>query len=378
MTEDPVADQVRRRVQRVTEDAHRLLDADVPERAGVDVEDVARLIATIDERLAHCEGAAEAAAAHAELLERLARRFEARFEALSAVDRALARLRETTAPGAMLSRAPKELCDGSRLTRAVLSLLNDGVIVAEAAHFADDAVAAAKALEQLAASPARLDHPLIDAELLRRRRATIVTDVQVHPRVHRPTAQVMGWHSYVAAPFVVRGDVIGVIHADTGREGRPLDVLDGDVVWAFARGLAGLYETASLRRALRRQREEMRDFVEWLSARSGELADASIELVAERPSPPDPPGRIDALAPAPGVDDRAAFEELLTRRELDVLRLLARGTTNSGIAAELVVSEATVKFHVVNLLRKLRVSNRAEAVARYHRVVRVRREDVSR
>jgi DNA-binding NarL/FixJ family response regulator len=72
------------------------------------------------------------------------------------------------------------------------------------------------------------------------------------------------------------------------------------------------------------------------------------------------------------VDDRVAFEQLLTRRELDVLRLLARGETNAAIAAALVISEATVKFHVVNLLRKLRVSNRAEAVARYHRVVRVR------
>src|SRR5439155_15426961 len=233
-----------------------------------------------------------------------------------------------------------------------------GFAVAEAAHFSHEPVAAVKALEQLAANPARLEHPLIDADLLRRRRATIVPDVQALPRVHRPTAQIMGGHSSAAAPPVVRGDVVGVIHADTGPEGRPLDVLDGDVVWAFARGLADAYETTSLRRSLRRQREESRDFIEWLSARSSELADASIELVPERPAPPDPPGRIDVVVATSPVDDRAAFEDLLTRRELDVLRRLARGATNSAIAADLVISEATVKFHMVNILRKLRVSNR--------------------
>jgi DNA-binding NarL/FixJ family response regulator len=71
-------------------------------------------------------------------------------------------------------------------------------------------------------------------------------------------------------------------------------------------------------------------------------------------------------------DDRIVFDQLLTRRELDVLRLLARGGTNRRIAAELVISEATVKSHVVSVLRKLRVANRAEAVSRYHRLMRPR------
>ena len=57
--------------------------------------------------------------------------------------------------------------------------------------------------------------------------------------------------------------------------------------------------------------------------------------------------------------------ELLTRRELDVLRLMARGDSNKAIATELVVSEGTVKFHVKNILRKLRAANRVEAAARY-------------
>ena len=66
----------------------------------------------------------------------------------------------------------------------------------------DDAAAAA-VLAELQASPLRLEHPLIETELLRRRRATIVVDADVHPRVDRRTARLMGWRSYAAAPVVV-------------------------------------------------------------------------------------------------------------------------------------------------------------------------------
>ena len=45
-----------------------------------------------------------------------------------------------------------------------------------------------------------------------------------------------------------------------------------------------------------------------------------------------------------------------------MLRLLARGLSNRAIGAELFISETTVKFHVGNLMRKLMVSRRAEAV----------------
>jgi DNA-binding NarL/FixJ family response regulator len=53
----------------------------------------------------------------------------------------------------------------------------------------------------------------------------------------------------------------------------------------------------------------------------------------------------------------------LTPRELQVLRLVAAGTTNKAIAAELVLSERTVDRHVSNILMKLRVPTRAAATA---------------
>ena len=54
----------------------------------------------------------------------------------------------------------------------------------------------------------------------------------------------------------------------------------------------------------------------------------------------------------------------LTDRELEVLALLAAGTSNSRIAAELVVTLDTVKKHVSHVLGKLGAANRTEAVTR--------------
>ncbi len=52
----------------------------------------------------------------------------------------------------------------------------------------------------------------------------------------------------------------------------------------------------------------------------------------------------------------------LTAREIDVLRLLARGMSNRDIGRALFISETTAKFHVANIMRKLEVRRRAEAV----------------
>jgi len=65
--------------------------------------------------------------------------------------------------------------------------------------------------------------------------------------------------------------------------------------------------------------------------------------------------------PPPGATAPASLSEL-TDREVEVLKLIARGLSNGEIARELFVSEATVKTHVTRILTKLKLRDRVQAV----------------
>jgi len=64
----------------------------------------------------------------------------------------------------------------------------------------------------------------------------------------------------------------------------------------------------------------------------------------------------------PTHTQRPATTDPLSERELEVLRLLARGMSNQEIAGALVVGEATVRSHVSAILRKLQLASRTQAV----------------
>jgi DNA-binding NarL/FixJ family response regulator len=66
-------------------------------------------------------------------------------------------------------------------------------------------------------------------------------------------------------------------------------------------------------------------------------------------------------------DGSDARLELLTEREHDVLRLVGQGHTNAEVAAELFISEATVKSHLGHILTKLDLRDRAAAIVLAHR-----------
>jgi DNA-binding NarL/FixJ family response regulator len=73
---------------------------------------------------------------------------------------------------------------------------------------------------------------------------------------------------------------------------------------------------------------------------------------------------IESYAAAPTADPRAAAQlTTLTDREVDVLRLVARGRSNAEIAASLFLGEATVKTYISRMLTKLDLRDRVQAAA---------------
>lgn len=74
------------------------------------------------------------------------------------------------------------------------------------------------------------------------------------------------------------------------------------------------------------------------------------------------PGRATSVAPATPMPAQA--NDVLTRREAEVLVHLAEGLSNKQIAAKLGISEHTAKFHVNSILQKMNAQKRVEAVVR--------------
>jgi DNA-binding CsgD family transcriptional regulator len=292
------------------------------------------------------------------LREELAREAVARLRVLERVRAAVGRLNDAGPVSEIIERAPAEAAAAIELDRVLLSRVEDGWLVGEALHWEGDAKSAEQTLARLRAAPAQIAYPLIEGELLRRRRAAIVTAAEGDPATRQANWDVMQWEDYVAAPVIMEGRVAGFLHGD--RAGAALRALDRDALARFAEGFSEVYERAVLRRRLRVERQELRRIATWADARTAELSDGAIDLARDR-------------QPAEGAEAerppaRSALRDLLTPRELDVLEHLVRGETNADIARSLVLSEGTVKFHVKNILRKMNAANRAEATSRYLRL----------
>jgi LuxR family transcriptional regulator, regulator of acetate metabolism len=288
----------------------------------------------------------------------LAREAVARLRVLERVRAAVGRLNDAGPVSEIIERAPAEAAAAIELDRVLLSRVEDGWLVGEALHWEGDAKSAEQTLARLRAAPAQIAYPLIEGELLRRRRAAIVTAAEGDPATRQANWDVMRWQGYVAAPVIMEGRVAGFLHGD--RAAAELRALDRDALARFAEGFSEVYERAVLRRRLRVERQELRRIATWADARTAELSDGAIDLARDR----QPAEGADAERPPAG----SALRDLLTPRELDVLEHLVRGETNADIARSLVLSEGTVKFHVKNILRKMNAANRAEATSRYLRL----------
>ena len=272
-----------------------------------------------------------------------------RSDALERIADAVRRLGEIGSPQGILDRAAEELGTSSALGRVVLSEVRGDALVVRSMWSVEGSEVVAAALEELRTSPIRLEYPLVEDEVARGQRTQIVQARGARSRGAQRLGDVLGWDSYVVAALVVQGATVGLLHGDACLTGRTLDSLDVEIVTRYAEGLAGVFERAVLREMLQQHHHELRSAVEWMSGRLGQLSGGSGEVTAV------------------GVAAEASLMDALTARELEVLRLLARGQTNLEIARTLVVREGTIKYHVKNILRKLGATSRADAVARFAR-----------
>jgi LuxR family transcriptional regulator, regulator of acetate metabolism len=269
---------------------------------------------------------------------------------LAKVREALGRLRAVLDVREISERCVRELCQSLGFDRAVLFTVENDELVADAVHFNGDPDWAADFLAMARAARPRLDHMLLESEVVRRKRPLLVSDPTGDPRAFKPLVDASRTQSYIAAPVMPGGNVIAMLHVDRYTSGKAVTQEDVELVWTFAEGFGYAYERTRLLARLRRH--------------AAELAEVGGMPFSAAPASPPPSLRsFKTVEPAAASDSEA--ETPLTAREREVMELVSTGSTNSEIATALVISESTVKSHVKHILRKLGAANRAEAVSRH-------------
>jgi DNA-binding CsgD family transcriptional regulator len=285
----------------------------------------------------------------------------------AATRNALSRLHGVDSVEQMLERAPAELCRCG-FDRAIVSRVEDSMWWVESVHVKADPEWANEIAQVGRDHPVHIDHMLIESEIMRRRAPVLVRDAQNDPRTNAAIGQASLSRSYVAAPIMPEGRIIGLLHADCYNSRRHVDEEDLAALWMFAEGFGYAFQRTTLSERLRSARNEIQRMARDIATAAEDLCTARTVLGRPRPA-------ADGKTPPPPVAASLAadsgIETLLSRREIEVVSLMAQGKSNGAIATHLVISEGTVKTHVKHILRKLKASNRAEAVFRYMRMTAV-------
>jgi DNA-binding CsgD family transcriptional regulator len=271
------------------------------------------------------------------------------------VQAALSRFQQSDTVSGIIDATPAIVCTLG-FDRAIVSRIHESMWLTEALHIDGDKEWAEEILQVGRSHPERLAPGLFETEIVRRKRALRVTNVQQESRVHRAVADASGSRSYVAAPIMPRAQVIGFLHADRYFHQGELSDFDRDVLAIFSEGFGYALERAIIVERLNELRESVLRHSEGLASIMNDNLDPEPRLGRQREQPAVTPRAV------PQADDWPS-DSRLTRREVDVLKLMAAGDTNARIASKLIISEGTVKSHVKHILRKLCAANRAEAVS---------------
>jgi DNA-binding CsgD family transcriptional regulator len=290
-----------------------------------------------------------------------------RLGSLNRIQHALARLRRADSSAELIEAAPRELCESCDFDRALVSRVSGSTWLPQTVHVcegADPEVTATleRYIDGLAIP---LTTTLLETEQVRRKAPALVRDPLGDLRTFHPLMRVSQTRTYVSAPVMPAGRVIGFVHADTSTSGRELTPADRDNIFIFAEGFGLIFERAVLLERLQAQRTRVRETFDATGSLLDDLCEAEVKLARHEL---EPTSLAETATRVLSTARDSRITGLLTGRERDVFALMAEGATNGQIAERLVIAEGTVKSHVKHILRKMRVSNRAEAVSRYLRV----------
>jgi len=294
----------------------------------------------------------------------LVERLRHRDAAFGRVRDALVMLREPESTAALIEQAAMAACILG-FDRAILSRIEDSAWIPERVWVERDPKWGEQILEIGRSNPQVLDRTLVETEMVRRKVGILVHNVQQRPAVHRPIADASLSQSYAAVPLLAHGDVVGFLHADCYYQQRNVEDLDRRLLTMFAEGVSQALGRTTMMDRL----SSIRVGVDQVAGALAAAKDDRVQLGGPPVRPVAPlAGGFAGQRGRSGYDDLFSFTgecSTLTRREVEVLRLMAAGDTNGRIARRLVISEGTVKSHVKHILRKLGAANRAEAVSRW-------------
>lgn len=251
------------------------------------------------------------------------------------------RIAEVGTTEELLGEAPAWIAELG-FDRVLVSCVSDDVWVPEAMFVRNDPAWGQDIMAAGREEPALIDGALVEGAVVDQGTTLVVEQVQANPRVHPAIARVSRSDNYGVVPLRYGEQVFGMLHADCYFQHRVVTSAELATLDSIAHAMAAAWRRTAL------------------SAHLDQLG----TLISGRAAPVPGPG---VPAPPAGGRPRSAgpIVPALTSRETDVMRLLANGETNYRIARLLGISEATAKTHVKNILAKLGVANRAEAVSRW-------------
>lgn len=247
-----------------------------------------------------------------------------RHEVMHRMSVALSRLRSSETLQEFVDQVPVEVVNLGYV-RSLYSTAESMQWVAQSAHSTQGPGESSLLLEAGRQDPLRDINDLYEGEMVRKRHPILRHGIRKSRRVHPEIIKVTESDSYVAAPLILAGRVRAFVSVDVNTESGTVDEFDLEVMGLFTTGAAIALGQ--------------------IGAGGGSSGHSGGE------------GMVEARSEGSGMHPD------LTRRELEILGLVAEGLSNAAIAQRLVISEGTAKTHVKNILRKLGASNRTQAAA---------------